>query len=203
MKKSVVLTVTALAGVAVVIALGLPAVRPTAAGTGSADGKTSDGLVARGKYLVNFGGCNDCHSPKIMTDRGPVPDPKRLLSGHPETEKLPAFDKQLVTTSGWVLFTPDLTAAVGPWGVTCAYNLTPDENTGIGLWTEKMFIGALRTGKHMGAGRAIMPPMPWMNMNELTDEDLSAIYAYLMSIPPVKNAVPPPLTLDEYMSVVK
>ena len=44
---------------------------------------SKDELIARGKYLVTFGGCNDCHSPKVMTPMGPMPDTTRLLSGHP------------------------------------------------------------------------------------------------------------------------
>ncbi|MEJ2495172.1 MAG: hypothetical protein P8Y79_12680 [Ignavibacteriaceae bacterium] len=47
---------------------------------------TKDELVAKGKYLVNAGGCNDCHSPKVYTDMGPVPDSTRLLSGYPQGE---------------------------------------------------------------------------------------------------------------------
>ena len=40
-------------------------------------------------------------------------------------------------------------------------NLTPDENTGMGIWTEDMFVDAMKTGKHMGTSRTIQPPMPW------------------------------------------
>ena len=54
-----------------------------------------------------------------------------------------------------------------------------------------MFVDAFRTGKHMGGnGRAILPPMPWMDLAALPEADLKAIYAYLKSIPPVKNPVP-------------
>ncbi|HZQ62570.1 MAG TPA: hypothetical protein VFC24_14545, partial [Casimicrobiaceae bacterium] len=45
--------------------------------------------VSRGEYLVNLGGCNDCHSPKTMTPQGPVLDTSRLLSGHPADMKVP------------------------------------------------------------------------------------------------------------------
>lgn len=44
--------------------------------------------VVRGEYLVTFGGCHDCHTPKVRGPGGaPVPDAAKLLSGHPE--KLP------------------------------------------------------------------------------------------------------------------
>jgi hypothetical protein len=157
-------------------------------------------LVARGKYLMSFSSCHDCHSPKTMTDQGPVPDTARLLSGHPAAEKLPPFKKEDIGPDKWVLFSPGFTASAGPWGVTCAQNLTPDENTGIGLWTEEMFKNALRTGKHMGMGRPIMPPMPWQAIGGASDEDLAAVYTYLKSLPPIKNAAPVPMSLDDYLA---
>jgi hypothetical protein len=79
--------------------------------------------------------------------------------------------------------------------VSFAANLTPDKETGIAEWTEQLFIQMARTGKHQGQpnGRDILPPMPWFNMKDLTDADLKAIWAYLRSIPPVKNQVPLPV----------
>lgn len=156
--------------------------------------ESNDALVERGHYLVNGSGCNDCHSPKIFGPHGEMSlNPDLLLSGHPASEKLPEYDAEWTRPGQWVLFTDDLTACVGPWGVTCAANLTPDEQTGIGLWTEDHFIQALRTGKHMGQGRPIMPPMPWQGISQYSDDDLRAIFAYLKSIKPVKNAVPAPV----------
>ena len=87
-------------------------------------------------------------------------------------------------------FSGTLTAFAGPWGVSYAANLTPDQNTGLGVWTEDMFVKALRTGKHMGTSRPIQPPMPWMWAGQATDDDLKAMFAYLKSIPPVVNHVP-------------
>jgi mono/diheme cytochrome c family protein len=154
--------------------------------------------VERGKYLVKLGGCHDCHSPKVFTPEGvPMPDESRLLSGHPEDEKLPEIGANMTGPGKWILFNEGLTAAVGPWGMTFAANLTPDPQFGIGLWTAKHFIEAMRTGKHMGAGRPILPPMPWFNLTEVSDEDLSAMFAYLKSLPPIKNQVPTPLTPEE------
>ncbi len=149
--------------------------------------------IKRGEYLVRFGGCNDCHTPKVLTPNGPVPDQARLLSGHPSDSKMPTIDFSLVDTGKWVFFSPDLTATVGPWGVTFATNLTPDKQTGIGLWTEDIFINTMRTGKHMGVGPPILPPMPWFNLEHLEHEDLKAIFAYLQSLKPIKNLVPAPI----------
>ena len=53
---------------------------------------------------------------------------------------------------------------------------------------------AVRTGWHQGvpSSRPIMPPMPWPILAARTDDDLRAIWAYLRSIPPIKNGVPNP-----------
>jgi hypothetical protein len=88
---------------------------------------------------------------------------------------------------------PTLTAWSGPWGISFAANLTPDQKTGMGMWTEEMFIKAMRTGKHMGMSRPILPPMPWQNVAAMTDGDLKAVFAYLRSIPPIVNLVPLPI----------
>lgn len=153
---------------------------------------TKEEMVKRGRYLVNFGGCNDCHSPKVFTQMGPVPDTTRLLSGHPAGTPLSAIDTS-ITGSKWMYSSMDLTAWVGPWGVSFPANLTPDGATGIGNWTDEIFIKAMRTGKHMGFGRPILPPMPWQSLAGLEDEDLKAILAYLKSLPPISNQVPDPI----------
>jgi len=144
----------------------------------------------RGRYLVSFGGCSDCHTPLKMGPKGPEPDMTRLLSGHPETAKLPPPPK--LENTPWFAATAGMTAWSGPWGISYAANLTPDQNTGLGIWTEEMFVRALRIGKHMGASRDILPPMPWQNIAALSDEDLKAIFAYLRSIPAIQNHVPAP-----------
>lgn len=157
------------------------------------DAKPSKAMIERGKYLVNLGGCEDCHSPKNFGPNGPTPDPTRTLSGHPADEKLPEVDPKAYTPGNWILMAPDLTAYVGPWGTSYAANLTPDPQTGLGLWKPENFIQALRTGKHMGSGRAILPPMPWEFFRKVSDDDLKAIFAYLHSLPPIVNAVPAPV----------
>ena len=156
----------------------------------------SSSLVERGKMLVTIGGCNDCHSPKIMTPKGPDVDASRMLSGHPADQKLPALPVNVIGPDKWGAVTSnDLTAWFGPWGVSFTANLTPDKETGLGSWTEQMFFQALRTGKHMGAaqGRPILPPMPWQPIGSLHDQDLKAIWAYLHTLKPIKNAVPDPI----------
>ena len=149
-------------------------------------------MAVRGKYLVVATGCNDCHSPKMMTSMGPMPDTTKLLSGHPSSDKLPEFDWKLINENHLIIFSGDLTACAGPWGVSYTANLTPDAETGLGAWSKEMFFNAIRTGKHLGVGRPILPPMPWMGFKELTDQDLESIYVYLKTIPSIKNKVPDP-----------
>lgn len=145
--------------------------------------------VERGKYLVTVGGCGDCHTPLKMGPNGmPEPDMSMMLAGHPEGLKMPPAPK--VDMPWMMVGAATATAYAGPWGVSYAINLTPDSVTGLGTWTEDIFINALRSGKHWGASRPIMPPMPWQNLARATDEDLKAMYAYLRSIPPIKNKAP-------------
>lgn len=146
----------------------------------------------RGAYLATIGGCHDCHTPKVFTERGPELDHKRLLSGHPADAALPAVPPGVLTPDGWgALTNAHLTAWAGPWGISFAINLTPDP-TGLGSWSEQEFIQALRTGKHAGVGRPILPPMPWFNYATMPDDELKALFAYLRSLPPIANKVPEP-----------
>jgi hypothetical protein len=161
---------------------------------GCAGNKSTPTQIERGKYLVMAGGCNDCHTPKIFTAAGPAFDTTRLLSGYPAGTVLPEFPKSVLGPDKWgAVTTNDLTAWAGPWGVSFAYNLTPDMKTGVGGWTEEMFIQTLRTGKFMGMSRNILPPMPWQTIGQMTDDDLRAIFAYLKSLPPINNPIPTPL----------
>lgn len=147
--------------------------------------------LERGEYLVTAMGCNDCHTPWHMTPNGPEPDMSKMLSGHP---------------SGFVVTTPPKldapwiaavaatnTAVSGPWGISYSANLTPDLDTGIGRWTEEEFVATLRSGRHMGRGRELLPPMPWKFFGQLDDQDLHAIFTYLRTIPAIANKVPNPI----------
>jgi len=149
---------------------------------------TKQQQIARGEYVVTIAGCNDCHTPLKMGPKGPEPDMSRMLSGHPQQMAMPPAPKP---NGPWLWSgAATNTAFAGPWGVSFARNLTPDNNTGIGIWSEEMFVNTLRSGRHWGVARPILPPMPWMNYAKMSDEDLRAVYTYLRSIKPVKNQVP-------------
>lgn len=133
----------------------------------------------RGAQLVLLGGCNDCHTPKLPGGKW---DKARALSGHPADAPL-APD-----VVGGVSTNLMLTSWKGPWGTTLARNITPDKETGIGTWTVADFKKTLRTGINP-KGEVIRPPMPIDTLQNLPEEDLEAIYAYLMSVKPIRNAV--------------
>ena len=166
------------------------AVVPAAPGTAGAP--ADEARIARGSYLVGAMGCNDCHTPWKVGARGPEPDMSRALTGHPGDLVMPP--PPALPPGPWIwMGAATNTAFAGPWGVSFTANLTPDPETGLGRWTEEMFVAALRTGRHEGKGRPILPPMPWPMIRTLNDEDLKAVFAYLRSLPPVRNRVPAPI----------
>jgi mono/diheme cytochrome c family protein len=118
-------------------------------------------MIARGEYLAGIMSCNDCHTPGTFYG---APDASRRLSG---------------SELGWQ----------GPWGVTYPRNLTPDMETGLGKWSEKDIIKALRTGMRPD-GSILQPPMPWTNFVKLSDDDVMALAMYIKSLPPVSHKVP-------------
>ena len=161
------------------------------AGAGTASAADAD-RIARGKYLVTTSVCNDCHTPWKLGANGPEPDMSRMLSGHPQDFALPPAPTQ--PEGPWVIqAAATMTAWSGPWGTSFTANLTPDPETGLGKWTLKNFVDTIRTGRHHGRGREILPPMPIPMFRSFNDADLEAIYTYLQSIPPIVNRVPEPL----------
>jgi mono/diheme cytochrome c family protein len=171
--------------------LGLAVLLPML-GAATAQESADPAVVKRGEYLVTAMGCNDCHTPFTMGPNGPEPDMTKMLSGHPQeiviTEPIVLADPWLAASSA------TNTAHSGPWGVSFTANLTPDPETGVLRdYTVEQFIQMMRTGRKQGQGRPILPPMPWPPFGHLTDEDLTAIYAYLRQIPPIPNKVPDPL----------
>jgi len=142
---------TAIATLALSCALGAPS-------------RADDATVARGKYLVTLGGCQDCHTPGHFFGK---PDAARVLGGSEVGFEIPGL------------------------GVFYGPNLTPDKATGLGGWTDAQIIAAFRTGVRPD-GRALAPIMPWRALAVLTDQDAAAIVAFLRSLPPVNNMVPGP-----------
>ena len=169
------------------------AVSPATSGATGSNGDRA--RVERGAYIVRSFGCNDCHTPWIVGPRGPEPDMSRALTGHPADVILPPPP---LPPGPWIAMSAATnTAFAGPWGVSFSAKLTPDPETGLGAWTGEMFIQAIRTGRHEGKGRPILPPMPAAMIRNMTDEDLLSIFAYLQSLEPVRNRVPQPIDPPE------
>ncbi|MCE3285977.1 MAG: putative lipoprotein [Steroidobacteraceae bacterium] len=153
----------------------------------TATGPNAD-KIKRGKYVATIAGCNDCHTPFKMGPTGPEPDLSRMLSGHPEQlGSMPQAGAPGAAPG------PTNTRFSGPWGVSFTANLTPDVETGLGQWTFRNFKDTIRSGRHMGRGRPVLPPMPIMMYKHMTDEDLEALFTYLQTIPAIRNRVPEPL----------
>ena len=158
--------------------------------------KSKAARIERGAYLVKTMGCNDCHTPWKMGPNGPEQDMSRALTGHPQDLVMPP--PPALPPGPWTTVAAATnTAWAGPWGVSFTANLTPDPETGLGKWTEEMFIQTMKTGRHEGKGRPILPPMPWFVVRNLTDEDIKSLFAYLQSLPPVVNRVPQPIDPPE------
>jgi hypothetical protein len=125
--------------------------------------------VNRGRYLVELLGCGACHTDGAFEG---APDMDRLLAG----------------SQTGIAYTNPLEYARP--GVVYPANITPDEETGIGLWSDIEIANAIRsgTGRH---ARGRIATMPWPGYAKLEQDDLDAIVAYLRSIPAVSHAVPP------------
>jgi mono/diheme cytochrome c family protein len=143
-----------------------PSYRPPAPWpVGSAKEQAPKGVtVERGEYLVHIAICKDCHSPRAAD--GIAYDETRAMSGGGIGIKV----------GGAWLIPP---------------NLTPDDETGLGRWSDQEIITAFRTGKARD-GRALHPMMPAaLAYAEMTDDDAKAIVTYLRSLPPVRAKRPP------------
>ena len=152
--------------------------------------------IERGRTLATIGGCNDCHTPvKLDPSLGlPIPERERLLSGHPEGAPEPSTS---LAGADQAVIGPTFTSFRVPIGTVYSANLTPDPATGLGAWNETLFIRTMRSGRHLGGGRPVLPPMPWQSVGQQSDADLKALFAYLKSLPPIRNAVPPPKVTTE------
>ena len=124
--------------------------------------------VDRGRYLVGLLGCGACHTDGAF-------------------EGAPNMDMALAGSQTGIARTNPLESARP--GVVYPPNITPDEDTGIGLWADRQIANAVRAGIGRHSGRRLST-MPWQGYSQLHDDDVDAIVAYLRSIPPISNEVP-------------
>lgn len=123
-------------------------------------------VVNYGKYLVNAAACMECHT---QFDKGQLVAGTEFGGGR----EFPFPDGSIARSA----------------------NITPDEKTGIGLWSEKVFVDHFRSLSDSAAlTRKVNPGemntiMPWTMYGKMTDEDLKAIYVYLKTVKPLQNSV--------------
>ena len=135
--------------------------------------------VERGQYLAHIMDCGGCHHTGAFT---PEPNLETPLAGADVGFEIPGM------------------------GVFYPPNLTPDQETGLGKWSDAEIITAFTTGVRPD-GRQLSPAMPWISYAHITAEDATALVAYLRSLKPVEHKVPGPFAAGEkptapYHSVV-
>ena len=195
MRLTNIVWTTALIAAAIILTAVLSTASLGAVTGGDAESGKTAAQVARGKYLVDIMGCHDCHTPMKLGPNGPEWDMTRALSGHPEQLVMPPAPVQQAPWLASMGMT--MTAWNGPWGTSFTKNLTPDKETGLGDWTVEEFIATMKTGRERGKGRPVLPPMPVQNLAALTDSDIRALFAYLQSLPAIKNRTPQPVEPEE------
>ena len=163
---TLVLVLVGLAAVAVTFTVGWrPFIGPKARPLTVRTFERTPQRLERGRYTATaLNGCIYCHSPHDWTAPGTpyVPGKEGAGAVMPETN-LP--------------------------GRIVAANLTPDPETGAGLWTDDQLARAIREGIGHD-GRALFPMMPYPNLREMSDEDLASVVVYFRSLPPVRNPLP-------------
>ncbi|TGL77047.1 c-type cytochrome [Leptospira yasudae] len=122
--------------------------------------------VAYGKYLTTFAGCDDCHTQRIEG---------KVVEG--------------MEFAGGTVF------PLSTGGKVRGANITPDRKTGIGNWTRESFIARFRANQLRAKNNPTIQAgefnsvMPWLEYSGMNDQDLGAIFDYLMSLKPVSNSV--------------
>ena len=191
MRSKDIVWTSALVAAAILLTAVLSTASLRAAAGGGAEQGTIAAQIARGEYLVEIMGCHDCHTPMKLGPNGPEQDRSRALSGHPENAPEP---KNADLPPGYLaMIGATFTSFKGPWGTSYTRNLTPDKETGLGDWTVEEFIATMKTGRERGKGRPVLPPMPVQNLKALSDTDIRALFAYLQSLPAIKNRTPQPV----------
>lgn len=148
----------------------------------------ADALLARGAYLIYIAGCIDCHTPY----KPEYEDFSKLTPEQLQTLGLRALDAQDIENRALAGGRPfDL----GPAGVLFSANITSDEDTGIGSWSDLEIEIAIRIGVSPDGSR-LHPLMPYVNFYNLSRYDMQAIIAYLRTVPAVENKVEHTLTGD-------
>lgn len=153
----------------------------------------ADDPISRGKYLATISGCTSCHTP----DKAEYQNPQSMTLDQIKTL---AFDGKLAEDETKLL-AGGRVFDLGPAGVVYTRNITQDEETGIGTWTDEQIKLAIKTGVKPD-GTVLFPVMPYHVYNGMADQDVEDIIAYLKSVPAVNNSVPERTVSTEGMPVL-
>jgi len=158
----------------VLVALAIPT-KPA-----NADAHAQGDILAQGRYIATIAGCTSCHTP----DRPEYLNPQTLTIDQIKTLAFDGNDALDISKflAGGRAF--DL----GPGGVVYTRNLTPDDATGLGTWTDEQIHLAITTGLSKD-GKTLFPVMPYHVYNGMADSDVEAVIAFLKSVNAVENTV--------------
>ncbi|MBL8062565.1 MAG: c-type cytochrome [Anaerolineales bacterium] len=141
----------------------------------------ADDPIARGRYLASISGCTSCHTP----DTSEYQNPQTLTL---EQIQVIAFDGNQALDEAKFM-AGGRAFDLGPAGVVYSRNITQDEETGIGAWSDEQIKIAIKTGLSAN-GEILFPVMPYHVYNGMADEDVNAIVAFLRTVRAIKNEVP-------------
>lgn len=175
----------ALISMAILVSLFLLMVGVTSVG---ASPNHQDDVIAHGKYIATIAGCTSCHTPYTADFQKP---PQDLTI---EQIQMLAFNGKDALDQDKLL-SGNQPFDLGPAGIVYSRNLTPDEETGLGKWTDDQIRTAVKTGA-LPNGSVLFPLMPYHVFNGMADADLDAVIAYLRSVKAVKS-----LTQEETVSL--
>lgn len=148
----------------------------------SAGPRYDEDQIAHGKYIATIAGCTSCHTPykpEFSNFETLTVDQIRVLAFNDHD----AADETRLLAGGRPF-------NLGPAGILFTKNITPDTATGIGTWTDEQIRIAMKTGQTI-SGDILFPVMPYHVYNSMADADVEAVIAYLRSVNPVNNPVPP------------
>ncbi len=149
--------------------------------TANAGPSQQNELLEQGKYVATIAGCTSCHTPL-------KPEYQNLQALTFEQIQTLAFNEREAQDSDKLL-SGGRAFDLGPAGLLFTRNITPDEETGVGAWSDDQLKLAIKTGVSAD-GTILFPVMPYHVYNQMADSDVDAVIAYIRSVAPISNAVP-------------
>lgn len=147
----------------------------------SAGNSHQDDIITQGKYIATIAGCTSCHTPY----KAEYQNPQTLTL---EQIQIIAFNETAALDTNKFL-AGGRAFDLGPAGVVFTRNITSDDATGLGTWTDEQVKIAIKTGLDT-KGKTLFPVMPYHVYNGMADADVDAVVAFIRSVNAVSNQVP-------------